>query len=436
MSNSKQKAEPTSLADAMKLTPRKLDASQLTELFQHNRVAISLVAAFGIILSLPYQFHVGGKAEVLAVERQKIQAQVSGRISEIYPLSTKSGVIPRGKVIAQLESPELVAKLSKVKEEIITQQANKRAETAKLYRLINTPQSEDVAVAKSEVEIAKGQLRVAEIQLITFKTRAAYSSSEAARFMELHQQGAISLQLVEDSRRQAEIDAGNVNSQLGVIEGKRLEVVAAEARLNSVLIGPPPEDIQAAREQVAAVEGSIQVLDKEKRYLNDQIKRTGLTMPFDGFLTTSDLETKVGSYLQQGDTFAEAELARGDRMLVRVQVPEIMVDQLTNHSAVEVKLLAYPNQPFSGKVSAIQPSAKPMKTVERQAERSGDTLTERENNSGRVVEVLVDVEDPYNRLKPGMTGYAKIDGERMPVSIVFTRAIWRFITVEVWSWLP
>ena len=46
------------------------------------------------------------------------------------------------------------------------------------------------------------------------------------------------------------------------------------------------------------------------------------------------------------------------------------------------------------------------------------------------------LDDPQNRLKTGMTGNAKVDAGWSIVIVVFTRAISRFLFVELWSWIP
>ena len=56
--------------------------------------------------------------------------------------------------------------------------------------------------------------------------------------------------------------------------------------------------------------------------------------------------------------------------------------------------------------------------------------------TGRFVRVQIAVDDPDARLKSGMTGAAKLAGPRYPAIYVFTRALWRFFMIEVWSWLP
>ena len=38
--------------------------------------------------------------------------------------------------------------------------------------------------------------------------------------------------------------------------------------------------------------------------------------------------------------------------------------------------------------------------------------------------------------RPGMTGFAKIEGAEMPAWRAFTRLVDRFFRIEVWGWIP
>jgi putative peptide zinc metalloprotease protein len=55
---------------------------------------------------------------------------------------------------------------------------------------------------------------------------------------------------------------------------------------------------------------------------------------------------------------------------------------------------------------------------------------------GTVVKVIAEVPNPQQELRTGMTGYTKIEGASMPVWKAFTLAVQRFVTVQVWSWIP
>ena len=112
-----------------------------------------------------------------------------------------------------------------------------------------------------------------------------------------------------------------------------------------------------------------------------------------------------------------AQIEQTGNRLAEVKVPESAIGEVREGAAARARAWAYPGTSFDGEVIAIAPAA--------------DTAT-----YGQVVRVQLTISDPEGRLKSGMTGSAKIEGGRYPAVYVFTRALWRFFMVEVWSWLP
>jgi hypothetical protein len=50
------------------------------------------------------------------------------------------------------------------------------------------------------------------------------------------------------------------------------------------------------------------------------------------------------------------------------------------------------------------------------------------------VEVRLRVDNPQGELRPGMSGWAKIDGGWRPLGAVLLRRVTRYFRTEVWSW--
>jgi hypothetical protein len=69
-------------------------------------------------------------------------------------------------------------------------------------------------------------------------------------------------------------------------------------------------------------------------------------------------------------------------------------------------------------------------------DQSGKSTKYLSESAGQVLKVTIKIDDPDQQLRPGMTGYAKIEGPTMPVFIAFTRPIVRFFQVDFWSWFP
>jgi hypothetical protein len=136
--------------------------------------------------------------------------------------------------------------------------------------------------------------------------------------------------------------------------------------------------------------------------------------------------------------FAVVEDAR--KIIAEINVPEEDVGEVEIGASVTLRAWGYPSEAFKGKVVAIAPVA-----YEKSMERIERTLSEREQlygrtqtfrEEGKVVRVLSELPNEDGFLKTDMTGYAKIDGNNMPVIVAFTRWLVRFIMIEVWSWIP
>ena len=391
-----------------------------------------------VILLLPYPYRPGGSIQLLPPTQQSLQAQVAGKVTKVFFKGGNGQWIDQNKVIANMESVDVENEVQVLNQSIKKQQAEVEAQKANLNKLIENPRPEDVAVAKQKVAVANQQVRVANQQIevakgqvVTATNKAEFSAREAARFKQLYQQGAYSLQQYENSEKQNELDRNDVaEKQQDVIESRQnLEVkkqssLEAQANLAVVLSGSHPQEIAAARKQVEAALAEVQRLKQELKYNESQIQRTTLIMPISGRLTTPYLDQKVGTYLKQGETFAIAE---DDRHITgELQIPEYSTEDFSLDGKVEIKLLSYPNRPIIGKVVSIQPNA------------VSDSTSSTTNNiqPERVINVIVDIPNTKKNLKAGMTGYAKIEGKTLPVIVAFTRPIVRFIQVEVWSWLP
>ena len=412
-------------------------------------VKFFLLVGFGILLCLPYPYRPGGSIQLLPPTQQQIQAQVDGQITQVFFKGGDGQWIKAGTVIANMEAFDIENAVLTTQEQVRQQQAEVERQQANLDKLLATPKKEDVEVAKQKVEVAKQQVEVAKQQvevaqgeLQTAISKAEFSSRQAARYKDLYTTGAFSLQQYENAQKEAETDRNtvaekkqNVEQKKQDVETKRQNLKEEQAHLALVASGPYPQEIEAARKEVEAAKATFKRLQQQLKYNQDQIKRTPLVMPLDGYLVTSYLNQKVGTYLKKGETFAVAENNR--HIQGEVRIPEYNVSDFSIGRTVEVKLLAYPNQPIIGKVVSIEPiattdSSLPTSDSTGLRASSESTSTEKEH----VVRVLVDISNTQKNLKAGMSGYAKIEGRSMPVIAAFTRSIVRFVQIEVWSWLP
>jgi putative peptide zinc metalloprotease protein len=437
-------------------TPRKSRKFKPSKFSKKRLIQLFVLIIFLILLILPYPYRPGGQIQLLPPTQQAIQAQVDGKIIKVFYKGGDGQWLNAGTRIAIMEAIDIENNVLTQQEQIKNQQAIVEKQQANLNKLLATPRKEDIEVARQQVEVAKQDVEAARQQievrqqdvevtkksLDTVISKADFSSREASRFEELYKGGVVSRQIFEDKQRQSETERINVEQSRQQVTVKEKEVEASrrelatkqqtveqrQANLKLVLSGPYPDDIQVARKELEAAKAGLNRQQQQLKYEREQLQRTQLIMPIDGRLVTAYLDQKIGSYLKQGQTFAVAEDDRSIRAELRIA--EYNVGEFVLGAAVEIKLLAYPNRPFFGKVISIEPAASAENASNATVKEPTNKLTD------RFVKVIVDIPNREEILKSSMTGYAKIKGSTKPLVVAFTRPIVRFIEVEIWSWLP
>lgn len=425
-------------------------SSQAIKFLKRHKYTLLGIAGFAVLCALPYRYSPGGSITLLPPEQRDIQADISGRLVNVFVKGGDGQWLKKGTVIGEIEASKQLNPAtptnddSQIKQEEVKQQeANLARRKAELDTLLNSPRPEQVQVAEAQLREAEEQLELAQRQLITAQrtlkvaeqqlqtqiTSEDYRRREAVRLEELYKSGAIALQDYEEAQRLADVELSRVGERQQEVEVSKQRVEEAkqavkaaqrnveqrQADLNLVLSGPHPDEITAARKAVQAAEASLKVSQQELRSIDKQLRRSNLIMPIDGRITTPYLDQKQGTYIEQGKSFATAEddrNIRSEMTLAQTDIGEFEIGK-----PVTVKLAAYPNDTITGHITSIEPA-----TVE--------------GNNGRFINVIVTLPNTERLLKSGMTGHAKIEGRVMPVIVVFTRPWVRFFQIEVWSWIP
>ncbi len=417
--------------------------------------ALLVLIGLGTVFFCPYFYRAGGDIQLLPPRQFALQAQVDSQITRVFYPGGDQQQLKAGTVVALAESVTTENEVKTTTQAVHQQAAVVSSLKYQLQTLLDTPRPDNikvaqaqVAVARQAVVVAQKRVQVVQAQAQTAADQAEFSAREAARYHQLYNEGVSSLQTYENAEKQAETDHNNtlekeqavLQAQQAVAESQQ-SLGQAIANLNLVLAGPPPDQIEADRWNVKAGEALLRQLKQQLSFYQDQVHRTTLVMPITGRLVTPYLKQKVGIYLKQGDTFAVVEDSQ--HMTGEVRIPEENAADFKLGAPVEVKLLAYPDTPITGRVVAIQPAA----TIDTTApiiptdpavpsSRSTTIVNPVASSTSRVVRVLVQLPNPNHMLKASMSGYAKIASHSLPVIDAFTRPLVTFIRVDVWSWLP
>jgi putative peptide zinc metalloprotease protein len=315
---------------------------------------------------------VTGSFIVMPQHNADVRAEVEGIIEHIY--TTEGAFIEKGEPIARLSDFDYTAELRKVKAEIEAKQAQLKLTKA--------------GTRQEEIKLARTQIAKAA-------DRYNFGKTYFERDKQAYQQKLISQKEFEETRESFSLRAK--------------ELQEAKERLNVLVAGSRPEEIEA-------LNADIRKLQSHEQYLLEQSQSLLITSPISGVVTTHKLSEKVGENVKKGDLIAEVfELKT---VLVEIAVPEKEIGEVQVGQKVVLKARAHPGITFEGKINSIAPVA--IKPDEWSPDRTVMVTTQLDNSAGK--------------LKPEMTGHAKIYCDEKNLLALTTYRFVRYFRVEFWSW--
>lgn len=337
------------------------------------RISAAALGLLAVLALLPATLSVSGNVTILPVDNADMHAQVEGVISAVY---VKEGdVVQKDAPIARVADDKLRLGLMTVEEEI----EEIRAKLKQPVTAGGAAQPAMVMMAAASAAKTQEQLRQAE--------------RDRARMARLVAEGVYSRAKLED-----------VQSELSI---RRKAVMEAQGAL------------QMVRGEAQALQAQIATLESRRDYLRSRLERLVVYAPHAGVITTPKLEQKVGTYVKEGDLIASVHEL--DQVVVEIAVPEREIADVRIGQPVMFRARAYPTEKFTGRVAKIAPA-----TIEPK-ESEPTALT-------KSVMVSTVIDNPTHRLKTGMTGYAKIEGERLPLISVIGHNIMNTLGIQVLSW--
>ena len=334
--------------------------------------------------------------------RQKIVAGIVAAICVMpypYAASGDFDVLPRDRAdVRALVAGDVREVLIKEGDAVKAGQVIARLDDAAQRAKVAAAQAEFTRLNADLSLVKKGaraeELEVARSRVATAKAAAELAENTARRVSIAYRGKSVTPQEYERARGAADV--------------ARQQLAEAERELE--LVGSPARD-----ERLQALEADVQRAKAELDYAKQELAYTRITAPIDGRVVSSQLQFARGHYLARGDLLATVDDT--GTLYADIRLPESAIADIEIDAEASLKPWAYPASSFEGRVRAIAPAAE-------------------EGRYGKVVRVQVVLEDPDNRLKAGMTGNAKVDSGWSIVLVVFTRAISRFLFVELWSWIP
>jgi membrane fusion protein YbhG len=320
--------------------------------------AASLVVLVALSVAVSYGARqlTGGAAKPVSVTgtveatQVDVSVKITGRI--VVRLVKEGDRVTRGQVLVRLDDAELAA-------DVRRQDAALRSAQATLRDL-------EKGARPQEIEDA----------------RAAVSSTEATRSMTERE-----LSRNEQLFRQNLIAAQDVDRARQAFEVARAQERSARERLGLLLAGSRPDQVDAARWQVTQAESAL-------TQAQSRLREARVVSPIDGVVLRKNLE--AGETANPGVPILT--LVNPKDVWLRAYVPETEVGRLKVGDTATLRVDAFPDRVFSGRLIEIGSEAE-------FTPRNVQTKKERVN---QVFRIKIQIDNPEGILKPGLPADADV----------------------------
>lgn len=343
-----------------------------------------------------------------------VQSEVSGTVKEL-PVAEGS-VVKKGQLLLQLDDRQYQLQVQEA-------QAAVDAALAAFNDAKAGSRAQEIAQAMAGVDQAKAQVEQAadkakgaaeqvkalqasqaqvESSLQGAQATLAYQQKQLARLQSLLQSGAASQQQVDQAQEavnQAQTQVNNLQAQWQTIAAQIRQAQAEQAAAVSQQWSAAAAERSAQAKldllQAGATDAHLQQLLAQKKQADAklaqaklQLSKTRILAPEDGVLLRKNVES--GQVVQTGATLFTL-LKKGELKVV-IYVPEAQLNQVKTGQEATIRVDAYPNQSFAGKVT----------TISDQAEFTPKNVQTPDERSKMVFAVTIQLTSGLDQLKAGM----------------------------------
>ncbi|MDD1419930.1 efflux RND transporter periplasmic adaptor subunit [Dolichospermum sp. ST_sed1] len=267
---------------------------------------------------------------VQPVRKINIGPREAGKIAKLYVDEGSS--VYKGQLVAEMERQAFQAQVNQYRAMLLKAKADLQ-EKRKGYR------PEEIAIAQADVHKYTAQVREAQSRLVLATQRVQRRQYPVS-------QGAISRDDLDTALNEEKSTKDN-------LQQAKFSLISAQQQLKKLLSGYQTEEITKAAAEVAQATAQLQ-------FYETQLENTYIRAPFSGLITrrfaqAGDFVTPNTSVsTNEGGTSASiAELASG--LEIEAKVPEVNMAKIKQNQPVEIRLDAFPEQVFQGKVRLIAP---------------------------------------------------------------------------------
>ncbi len=219
----------------------------------------------------------------------------------------------------------------------------------------------ELASRLAEVNRSRNQVRNAQIQLEQAQAQAQQAQADAQRFQNLAEAGAIAQQEAEVAKTEA------------IVAEKQVRAAQEQIRIEQDAVATAQEQVQVQRSIIAQAQ--------------ERLSYSTLKSPLTGVIL--ERQTDPGNLIRPGDSVVTIGDFR--QVKVNVAVSELALGEVRQGQSVDVKLDAFPEETYSGRITRISPAA---------------------NQQTRQVPIEVTLPNPEGRIGSGLLARVTFPRER------------------------
>ncbi|MCY7274197.1 MAG: efflux RND transporter periplasmic adaptor subunit [Phormidesmis sp. CAN_BIN44] len=283
---------------------------------------------------------------IAPVQTVNLSPKTSGRIAELFV--EQGDRVQARQAIARMESSELQAQRAQAV-------ANLQEAQQRLAQLQAGTRVEEVRQAESEVARARGEIDRVRGQVADAQSLLEFSRSQTRRQQELAGQGAISTNSLEEFLRREQNAKQTLNQAQAQLSQSQAQYNQTVQQLEQRRNGSTREEIGQAEARVASAVAQVTQVDTN-------IEDTIIRAPFAGLITQR--YASIGAFVTPTTSASSTTSATSTSIValasdleVLAKVPEVDIGQIKPGQEVEVKVDAFPEQTFKGRVRLISPEA-------------------------------------------------------------------------------
>lgn len=340
--------------------------------FRRRRIQIWMAVIAALVTAsffVTVELRISGPFQLQATLARPVTSKVGAFIESVHVQEGQT--VESGTLLVMLDATEVRSALAQAQASLRqAQEALKMAEAP--------PRREVLDNALATVAVSEQELKNTETRVRTLEDAA----------------GSIAKVKLDDARMARDLAI------------KRLD--AAKSSLDVLKAGSSCEEKESARAKVA--EFQVQV-EREKR----RLANTRILAPIAGVIVTPRPERLVGLRIALGEPVIS--IYSRESMFLDISIPEKEIGEIRIGQTVRLKANSFPGSSFETTVQEIAPIVTP---------------ADPEAFSTNHVVVRCHLVNPDERLKPGMTGEAKVECGPRTIMSLFTRRVRRWLKVEFW----